>query len=122
MARRLGVAGVLAVLLAATAARAQEEAEPWRSPVPEQAARPRAATSGLGATAPVSTPAQRREAHKLAAAVFAKPGAAARAAQRVDAATQPDLSLVQPRAEWTEDHGGVGLGENGVEIRTPFLD
>ena len=114
----LAISAATLVLWAAPV-RAQEEVEPWRSPTTDGVIKPRNATSDLSATKPVATPSERREAHALTTAIFAKPGAAARAAEKVDAANQPDLSLTPPRPEWTEDKG-LAAGGRGVEIKTPF--
>ena len=81
---------VVAVVFACAAGAAVSQEEPYRSkiaPVKPQV------TSTLEATAPTAE--ETREAKALSTAVFAKPAAAARAADKVDA-------------------------EKGVEIKTPF--
>jgi hypothetical protein len=110
----------MAVASPASAQSSQSVSDPSRPPQPDFLARPRTATSDLSATAPVATPAERRETHALTAAVFGKPAAAAKAEQKVDAATQPDLSAVQPKPEWTDAKSGVGAGGKGLEVRAPF--
>jgi hypothetical protein len=111
-------------LAGATPASAQlqgrSEADPSHAPTPDGLAKSPLVTSDLSATTPVATPAERRENHKLTAAVFGKPAAAAKAEEKVDAATQPDLSAVQPKPEWTEAKSGLGVGGKGLEIKTPF--
>ncbi len=108
------------VLASARSASAQPEVEPWRPPEPAVIAEPRKATSGIEATKRAPTPTEQRQAHALTMAIFAKPGAAARATARVDAANQPALSSGQPRTDWTADKGGLGMGGQGVEYRKPF--
>jgi hypothetical protein len=113
-------AGLVALSLAALPAVAQPEVEPWRSPSPAVPEKPKA-TSDISATAQTATtPAQQREAKALSTAVFAKPAAKAKAAQKIDDANQADLSAVQPKAEWAEDKSGVGVGGKGVQIKAPF--
>jgi hypothetical protein len=112
-------AAVAATVLAAWPASAQDDIVPGRGADISLEARPRAATSDLAATTPVATPAQQRQARTLSMAIFAKPGAAAKAAAKVDAANQPDLAAVKPKAEWTDDRG-VALGGKGVEFKAPF--
>jgi len=118
--RRILLIAIGALGLAAGSARAQSVDEPMRGPEPELVTKPRTATSSLEATAPVATPAERRQARTLTTAVFGRPAAAARAAEKVDEALQPDLSAVQPKPEWTEQKGGVGLGGKGMTITAPF--
>jgi hypothetical protein len=117
---RILLVALAAASLAAGSALAQSAEEPWRAPTPDLVAKPRTATSSLEATTPVATPAERKQARTLTTAVFAKPAAAARAAEKVDQALQPDLSAVQPKPEWTTPKGGVGMGEKGMTITTPF--
>jgi hypothetical protein len=104
----------------ASAQSSQSVSDPSRPPRPDFLAKPRTATSDLSATTPVATPAERRETHTLAGAVFGKPAAAAKAEEKVDAATQPDLSAIQPKPEWTEAKSGLGVGGKGLEIKAPF--
>jgi hypothetical protein len=101
-------------------AQLQTDLDPNHAATPDLLAKTRAATSDLSATTPVPTPAERRETHALTGAVFAKPAAKARAQEKVDAATQPDLSAVQPKPEWTDAKSGLGAGGKGLEIKTPF--
>ena len=65
------------------------------------------------------TTAEQRDARKLASAVFAKPAAVQRAAEKADAANQPDLNKVEPKPEWTAPTGPL-IGGKGLEIKTPF--
>ncbi len=66
-----------------------------------------------------ATAAEQRDARKLATAVFAKPAAAARAADKADAANQPDFNRIEPKPEWSAQSGPQISGK-GVEIKTPF--
>lgn len=110
----------IAVATPASAQPSQSVTDPLRPLQPDFVAKPRTATSDLSATAPVATPVDRRETHALTAAVFGKPAAAAKAERKVDAATQPDLSAVQPKPEWTEPKSGLNVGGKGLEIKAPF--
>lgn len=115
-------AGLAALALSAWPAGAQiKETQPWQPPVPAAEAKPRTASSDLGAaTQSATTPTQQREAKALTTAVFAKPAAKAKAAQKLDDANQPDRSAVSIKPEWTEDKAAVGVGGKGVQIKTPF--
>ena len=110
----------IAAVLAAWPASAQEGIDPSRGVDAATGAKPRTATSDLTATTPVATPAERREARALTTAIFAKPAAAAKAVEKVDAANQPDLSAVHPKAEWTPEKSGLGVGGKGVKLTAPF--
>jgi hypothetical protein len=100
---------------------APNRAEPWRGPSDApgmKAAENRArVTSDASATAP--TPAEQREARNLAAAIFAKPGAAQAAAEKAAPDATPDYAEVQPRPEWTTPTGVVP-GGRGVKVTAPF--
>jgi hypothetical protein len=113
--RHLRIA-VVAAAFACAAGSAVAQEEPYRSKTPAPKA---PATSTLEATAP--TAAETREAQALTAAIFAKPAAAARAADKVAAENQPDLApaAVQPKPEWSAEEG-LRPGGKGVEIKTPF--
>ena len=99
----------------------QNRAEPWRAPTDQPGSRPldnRArVTSDASATEP--SPAEQRQARLLAAALFAKPGAAQRAADKAAPAVPPDYAEVQPKPEWT-DTAGVAPGGRGVKVTRPF--
>jgi hypothetical protein len=110
----------VAALLAAWPASAQEGIDPGRGVDAATGAKPRTATSDLSATTPVQTPAERREAKALTTAIFARPSAAAKAAEKIDAANQPDLSAVQPKPEWTPEKSGLGVGGKGIKLTAPF--
>jgi len=69
--------------------------------------------------AQTASAAEQRDARKLATAVFAEPAAAARAAEKVDAANQPDFNKVEPKPEWKATDG-PRIGGKGMEIKTPF--
>jgi len=116
----LCAAGLAALAFSAWPAAAQEES--YRAPKPEAAAVPPKATSDLtAATQTAQTPAQQRDAKALATAVFAKPAAKAKAAQKLEDANHPELATVQPKPEWTGEKGGtLGVGGKGVQVKTPF--
>jgi hypothetical protein len=101
---------------------AESRAEPWRAPVDQTGSQVSdnkdRTTSGEGATQPSA--AEQRAARNLASAVFAKAGAAQRAAEKAAPEQTPDLGAVQPKPEWTGDKSGVGVGGKGVEIKQPF--
>jgi hypothetical protein len=107
-------------VLAAWPASAQDVVDPGRGADAALGAKPRTATSDLAATTPVATPTERRETRALTAAIFAKPGAAAKAAEKVDAANQPDLSAVQPKPLWTEEKNGLGVDGKSIKLTEPF--
>ena len=98
-------------------AAAQQAVEPWRTPV--DAATPNRAhvTSSEAATAPSAS--EKREAKALAVAVFAKPAAAQRAADKVETATTQAISPADPKPEWVAKDG-VGFGGKGMQVTTPF--
>src|SRR3982751_1802565 len=83
----------------------ESRAEPWRAPVDQpgtHAAENRAhTTSRPAASAP--PPPEQREARALAGAVFAKPAAAHRAAEKAAPPQDPELAAVQPKPEWSDD-------------------
>jgi hypothetical protein len=98
-----------------TDARAPDRIDPWRSPE-APAGKPRSATSDLSATDP--TPAEQREARKLATAIFAAPSAGQRAADKAAPPSAAAVPPAQPKAEWLEDK--VGPGGDGLQVKTPF--
>ena len=108
-------AGLVAVFIAGSAL-AQANVEPWRARVQDAPAGRAHVTSSAAATAPTAK--EQREARVLATAVFAKPAAAQRAADKV-APPAPDLAQVQPKAEWTQ-HDGPQVGGDGLKVSTPF--
>jgi hypothetical protein len=74
-------------------------------------------TSGPDAVKP--SPSEQREARALAVAVFAKPAAAQRAAQKVAEANAPVIAPAEPKPEWVAKDG-VQVGGKGMKITTPF--
>jgi hypothetical protein len=96
-------------------------AETWRGPAETPGSSPSAnrakVTSDETATQP--TAAEQRKARALAAAIFAKPAAAQRAAENAAPEPEPEWAAQQPRAEWT-DKSGVAPGGRGVKATTPF--
>ena len=117
---RLRIFAGLAVtaILAAYAPSSFAQPDPFQPALDHAQPKPRAATSDLLASAP--TPAEQRETRALAGAVFAKPAAAARAADKAVAATQPDLTPpVQPKPEWA-NKDAVQVTGKGLEIKSPF--
>jgi hypothetical protein len=74
-------------------------------------------TSSLDATAP--SPAEQREARALAAALFARPAAAARAADKAAPVTQADAVTVEPKSDW-ESKDGLQFGGKGLQFKSPF--
>jgi hypothetical protein len=103
--------GVLALPAAA------QVTEPWRTPTDEPVANRAHVTSGEDATK--LSPAEQRAAKALAVAVFAKPAAAHRAVEKVEAAAAPAVPPAEPKPEWLAKDG-VGLGGKGVQVKTPF--
>jgi hypothetical protein len=92
--------------------------EPWHTP--DHAPPPPHATSSLDATkAPVATPEQQRETRTLATAVFARPAAGQRAADKAAEAYAPPIPPAEPKAEWLADEG-VHLRGKGLELSAPF--
>ena len=119
---RAQVAILAVFVLSASAAEAQpatNRAEPWRGPADlttTRAADNKArVTSGETATAPSA--AEQREARALAAAIFAKPAAGQRAADKASPDVAPDWAAVHPREEWTDK---VAPGGRGVKVTRPF--
>ncbi len=94
---------------------AAQVVEPWRSPAPPSAGRAQV-TSGVDATAP--TAGEQRQARALATAIFAKPAAAARAADKAAPPT-PGLAAVQPKPEWSQKDGPQ-VGGDGLTVSRPF--
>jgi hypothetical protein len=98
--------------------RASVDVEPWHAPA--QAPIPPHATSSLDATTTTAaTLTQQRETRTLATAVFAKPAAAQRAADKAAAAYEPPIAPAAPKAEWLAEDG-VHFGGKGLELTTPF--
>ena len=91
--------------------------EPWRNPAQgAPPARPHA-TSSLEATKPTAT--DQRQSRALAAAVFSRPAAAHRAAEKASAAAAPPIPPTDPKPEWLGEPG-VRLGGEGVQVSKPF--
>jgi hypothetical protein len=114
-------AALLAAILAAHALPAFAQvgastANTWKSPnaapVPPRAQ----VTSSLDATDP--TPAEQRQARALAAALFARPAAAAAAADKAVPVTQADATPVEPKPEWANK--GLHFGGKGLLFNSPF--
>ena len=91
-------------------------AEPWHDPN-GTTAKPKTATSSPSATEPNA--AEQRETRKLAGAIFAKPGAAARAADKAAPPNTADIPPAQPKPEWLASDG-LRPGGEGVQVKTPF--
>lgn len=106
--------GVAAMLLLSTAP-AHAQIDPGR-PLPDAPPPRTSANSTLAGN--VASPEERRETRTLAAAVFAKPAAATRAADKASAAVQPDLSAVQPKENWA--NSGPHIHKKGVQVTAPF--
>lgn len=89
--------------------------EPWRAPsytppTPH-------VTSSLDATKPPAP--DQRQVRTLATALFAKPAAAQRAADKAAAAGEPSIPPAPPKAEWLQDDG-LHHGGDGLEVSAPF--
>lgn len=118
----LGVAVAGIVLAGAGAATSQasknsDDQEPWNRPSVAPPPRPHA-TSSLGATDP--TPQDERQSRALAAAVFSRPAAAQRAADKASAANAAKLAPADPKPEWLADPPGVRFGGEGLQLSKPF--
>jgi hypothetical protein len=79
--------------------------------------KPRNATSDVSATEP--TAAEQRQVRKMASAIFAKPGAAARAADKAAPPNNADIPPAEPKPEWLAKDP-VGPGGAGVQVKSPF--
>jgi hypothetical protein len=93
-----------------------DHVEGWRAPEPPPG-KPRTATSNISATEP--TPAEQREARKLANAIFDAPAAGQRAADKAAPPTAANVPPAQPKAEWLADDK-LGPGGQGLQVKTPF--
>jgi hypothetical protein len=116
------LAGVAALALGATPALAQptnnsDNQEPWRSPVQGAPTSKPHVTSSLEATGPA--PQDAHQSRALAAAIFSRPAAAQRAADKASAANAPRITPADPKPEWLTDQG-VRFGGEGVEVSRPF--
>jgi hypothetical protein len=119
LAAAVAVAGMAAAgpaLAQASNPNADQRVEPWRGPEPP-AGKPRTATSSASATE--ATPAEQREARKLATAIFAAPGAGQRAADKAAPPSTANVPPAQPKAEWLADEG-VRAGGKGLQVKAPF--
>jgi hypothetical protein len=122
----LAPAAMMAALLAAHALPAfaqasasqtgASQANTWRSPDAAPVPPRKPVTSSLGATAP--TPAEQRQARTLAAALFARPAAAAAAVDKAVPITQADATPVEPKPEW--ENKGLRFGGKGLLFKSPF--
>jgi len=99
----------------------EEHAEPWRGPTDQpgmKAAENRArVTSDVAAAGPSAS--EQKEARALAAAVFAKPAAGQRAADKVGPDATPEWAVPPPRSEATEK-AEIAPGGRGVKLTKPF--
>jgi hypothetical protein len=111
----LVAAGTMAAIAAPAAA--QQAVEPWRTPIDETAPNRAHVTSSEAATAPSAS--EKRDAKALAVAVFAKPAAAQRAADKVETANTQVIAPSDPKPEWVAKDG-VGFGGKGMKVTTPF--
>ncbi|THD59405.1 hypothetical protein [Phenylobacterium sp.] len=77
-------------------------------------------TSDLSATrGPTVTPAEQRSTRTLASAIFAKPGAAQKAADKAASANDPVIPPGEPKSEWLPDQS-VKVGGKGLQVTAPF--
>jgi hypothetical protein len=118
---KLVPAALMAAILAAQALPATAQVRPsiadtWRSPNAAPVAPRPQVTSSLEATDP--TPAEQREARALAAALFARPAAAAAAADKAVPITQADATPVEAKPEW--ENKGLQFGGRGLQLKSPF--
>jgi len=104
-------------LVAAVGFPAAAQVGPAPDPTAQSLANRARVTSSITATAP--TPAEQREARSLVTAIFAKPAAAQRAADKAAPQTPPNLET-SPKPEWTTSRNGLGLGGKGVQFKAPF--
>jgi hypothetical protein len=74
------------------------------------------ATQGPGP----ATPLEQRETRTLASAIFSKPGAAQKAADKASAANDPVIPPTDPKAEWFGDQQNVKVGGKGLLVTAPF--
>ena len=116
--RRVVLSALLAgAFLSGGSMAAAQVTEPWRTPTDEPVANRAHVTSGEDATKP--SPAEQRQAKALAVAVFAKPAAARKAAEKVEEANAPAIPPAEPKPEWVAKDG-VGFGGKGMQVKTPF--
>jgi hypothetical protein len=123
---RLATAALTAAILAAhalpafaqasSAQNSPSQANTWRSPDSAPVAPRKPVTSSLEATAP--TPAEQREARTLAAALFARPAAAAAAADKAVPITEAEAAPLERKPEW--DNKGLQFGGKGLLFKSPF--
>jgi hypothetical protein len=96
-------------------ARLERQVGPWTPAPPTE--KPHNATSSAEATEP--TPAEQREARKLATAIFAAPAAGQRAADKAAPPSTANVPPAQPKPEWLAEDG-VRPGGDGLQVKTPF--
>jgi hypothetical protein len=89
----------------------------FRTPTDEAAPNRKPVTSG-DSTAKPASPAEQREAKALAVAVFAKPAAAKKAAEKVEDANAPAIAPAEPKPEWVDK--GLQVGGKGLQVTKPF--
>jgi hypothetical protein len=79
------------------------------------------ATSSIDATTTTAaTLTQQRESRTLATAVFAKPAAAQRAADKAAEAYEPPIAPAPPKTEWLSDDGVRLGGKRALTVTAPF--
>ena len=102
----------------AQATNQSDNPEPWRDPTQGGPALKPHATSSLDATRP--SPQDEHQSRALAAAVFSRPAAAQRAADKASAANAPKITPADPKPEWLGTEQGPHFGGQGVEVNRPF--
>lgn len=119
-ALRLAATAALALVAAghAVAQSQNGDPEPWHNPAQGAPPVKPHATSSLEAT---SKPAasEQHQSRALAAAVFSRPAAAQRAADKATAANIPPIPPTDPKPEWLGE-SGPRFGGEGVQVTKPF--
>jgi hypothetical protein len=123
--RQVAFAATAMLLSAASLAHAQDQrraddnVESWHAPAQPPA--PPHVTSSLDATTTTaSTLTQQRESRTLATAVFAKPAAAQRAANKAAEAYEPAIPPAAPKSEWLTEEGVHFSGKSLLKLSAPF--
>jgi hypothetical protein len=123
--RHVAFAAVAMLLSAGSIAHAQDQrraddnVESWHAPA--QAPILPHATSSLDATTTTAaTLTQQRESRTLATAVFAKPAAAQRAADKAAEAYEPAIAPAPPKTEWLSEDGVHLGGKRALTLTAPF--
>ncbi|MBS0360452.1 MAG: hypothetical protein JSR98_03655 [Proteobacteria bacterium] len=91
--------------------------EPWRNPAQGEPTPKPKATSSLAATQAAAQ--DDHQSRALAAAIFARPSAAQKAANKVSAANASKITPADPKPEWVNEQG-VRFGGEGLEVSKPF--